>query len=107
MCYKWYVFCFKINIGLSVKTTDIVSGGVWGHRPHTFSKSTLLMSRPYVTVTQAYNKEVTGWRDIGNHHMQRTDENTILYGYPSIDIKFWLKRSNLGSKKFSCSYASG
>ena len=29
---------------LFIKTTDIVSGGVWGRRPHTFSEPTSLAS---------------------------------------------------------------
>ena len=29
---------------LPVKTTDEVSGGVWGRRPHTFGETTLLLS---------------------------------------------------------------
>jgi hypothetical protein len=32
------------SIYLSLKTTDIVSGGAWGRRPHTFSESTMLIS---------------------------------------------------------------
>jgi hypothetical protein len=30
---------------LSIKTTDIVSGGVWGRRPHTLSEPTLLVNK--------------------------------------------------------------
>ena len=33
------------SIYLSLKTTDNVSGGAWGRRPHTFSASTMLISR--------------------------------------------------------------
>lgn len=33
------------NVYLSVKTTDNVSGGAWGRRPHTFGASTLLISQ--------------------------------------------------------------
>jgi hypothetical protein len=29
---------------LSVKTTDIVSGGMWGRRPHTLSEPTMLVN---------------------------------------------------------------
>jgi len=36
---------------LMVKATDIVGGGVWGRRPHTLSKPTLLVSRSCDTVT--------------------------------------------------------
>ena len=33
-----------VNNLLPVKTTDEVSGGVWGQRPHTFGEATLLLS---------------------------------------------------------------
>ena len=36
----WSVMKGKKVILLSSKTTDIVSGGVWGRRPHTFSEPT-------------------------------------------------------------------
>ena len=35
----------KNLIDLSLKTTDIVSGGAWGRRPHTFSEPTLLVNK--------------------------------------------------------------
>ena len=37
-------FKIKDNILLAVKTTDIVSGGAWGRRPHTISEPTMLVS---------------------------------------------------------------
>ncbi len=32
------------TVYLSVKITDIVSGGVWGRRPHTLSEPTMLVN---------------------------------------------------------------
>ena len=33
------------SIYLSLKTTDIVSDGAWGRKPHTFSEPTLLVNK--------------------------------------------------------------
>ena len=35
---------FVKSVYLSLKTTDIVSGGAWGRRPHTLSEPTLLVN---------------------------------------------------------------